>query len=297
MKNLLDKAICFAVKKHSGAFRKGTNTPYIVHPVEALAIAATMTEDEEVLAGAVLHDTVEDTDTTIAEIRELFGERVAELVAAESENKRREKSSEDTWKIRKEETLEHLKTAPREVKIITLGDKLSNMRAIFKDYVVLGDKVWDRFNQKDKNEHYWYYSSIAELLSELEEYPAWQEYDVLSSHVFNENNPKIDFYTEKRDDIEISISISLVDGELILEGNELGETVDSLRGMGEDFDYSLSLDKDNTARLFEKLKISNETNFRKLELIRDKFAKDKSIFGLEKFCEDNSIETKYFSWP
>lgn len=186
MQKLLDKATCFAVEKHSGSFRKGTKTPYIVHPVEALAIAATMTDDEEVLAGAVLHDTVEDTDTTIEEVEELFGKRVAELVAAESEDKRREKSSEDTWKIRKEETLEHLKTAPKEVKIITLGDKLSNMRAIYKDYVVLGDDLWNRFNQKDKNEHYWYYSSIAELLSELKDFPAWQEYSELIKKVFSD---------------------------------------------------------------------------------------------------------------
>ena len=79
---ILDKAIIFAVNAHRGQFRKGSDTPYILHPMEAAAIVGTMTADDEVLAAAVLHDTVEDTGTTIEQIREQFGERVAALVSA-----------------------------------------------------------------------------------------------------------------------------------------------------------------------------------------------------------------------
>ena len=57
-----------------GQFRKGTQIPYILHPLEAAAIVGTMTTEPEVIAGAVLHDVVEDTDTTIDEIAELFGD-------------------------------------------------------------------------------------------------------------------------------------------------------------------------------------------------------------------------------
>ena len=66
--DILDKAIVFATKAHSGSFRKGTTTPYIVHPMEASAIVATMTDDKIILAAAVLHDVVEDTDYTIDDI-------------------------------------------------------------------------------------------------------------------------------------------------------------------------------------------------------------------------------------
>lgn len=183
---LLDKAIIFAVNAHRGQLRKGTNTPYILHPMEAAAIVGSMTDDDEVIAAAVLHDTVEDTAATIEEIRERFGDRVAELVAAESENKREDKPAASTWKIRKEETIEHLKTAPKEVKILTLGDKLSNIRSICRDYEAQGDALWQRFNQKDKNEHRWYYKSIADCLSDLCEYPAYKEYAFLVEKTFGE---------------------------------------------------------------------------------------------------------------
>ena len=183
---LLDKAICFAVKAHSGSVRKGTETPYIVHPMEVVAIVATMTNDFNVLAGAVLHDVVEDTEYTIDEIRAEFGDSVAGLVGAESENKREDLPSEATWKVRKQETLEHLLHAPVEVKMITLGDKLSNIRAIYRDYSVLGDKVWERFNQKDKNEHAWYYCGVAKKLGELSETFAYREYVELVEKVFGE---------------------------------------------------------------------------------------------------------------
>lgn len=183
---ILDKAIIFAVNAHRGQFRKGSDTPYILHPMEAAAIVGTMTADDEVLAAAVLHDTVEDTGTTIEQIREQFGERVAVLVSAESENKREDQPAASTWKIRKVETIEHLKIAPIEVKMLTLGDKLSNIRSMYRDHLCLGDKLWQRFNQKDKNEQLWYYKSIAECLSDLAEYPAYREYTDLVENVFAE---------------------------------------------------------------------------------------------------------------
>lgn len=165
MGTLLNKAIVFATSAHEGQLRKGTQIPYILHPLEVAAIVGTMTTDDEIIATAVLHDVVEDTDTTVEQIKERFGDHVAALVSSESEDKRENLSAESTWKIRKQETIDHLKTAPIEVKMITLGDKLSNIRAIHRDYNAIGDELWQRFNQKDKNEHYWYYRSIAECLA------------------------------------------------------------------------------------------------------------------------------------
>ncbi len=76
----LDRAIIFAVKAHAGTERRGKGFPYIVHPMEAMEIVATMTPDQELLAAAALHDTVEDTSVTIEDIRAQFGDRVASLV-------------------------------------------------------------------------------------------------------------------------------------------------------------------------------------------------------------------------
>ena len=185
MGQLLDKAIIFATNAHSGQHRKGTPLPYILHPLETAAIVSTMTADDEIIVGAVLHDVVEDADVAVEEIEKLFGAHVAFLVASESENKRKDSPAESTWKIRKQETINHLKTAPTDVKMITLGDKLSNMRAICRDFNAIGDELWQRFNQKDKAQHSWYYNELAECLAELKDYPAYSEYVSLVKKTFS----------------------------------------------------------------------------------------------------------------
>jgi len=182
---LVTRAVLFAAEAHDGAHRKSSHIPYIVHPMEAAAIAASVTEDEHVIAAAVLHDVVEDTDVTEEQVEALFGRRVAELVGSDSEDKREQIPAEDTWRIRKEESLELLRhTDDIGVKIIFLADKLANIRALYRDIRKKGDEVWQIFNQKDPAQHGWYYRTIALLTSELKEHVAWQEYDRLTKMIF-----------------------------------------------------------------------------------------------------------------
>ena len=182
---LFEEAVLFAVNAHSGMKRKKEEIPYILHPLEVAAITSSMTTDERVLAAAVLHDTVEDTPVTIEEITEKFGKRVAELVSSETENKRKNLPPGDTWKIRKEESLEVLKkTKDTDIKRIWLGDKLSNMRSYFRLKASLGNGFWNSFNQHDPAMQEWYYRSVAELTSELKETSAWKEYNILLDIVF-----------------------------------------------------------------------------------------------------------------
>ena len=164
--------------------RKGTDIPYILHPMEAAAIVGSMTSDPCLLAAAVLHDVVEDTPITLETIRREFGDRVAELVAAESETKRYDDCTPVSWTQRKQDTLDRLSTASTEAKTVALGDKLANIRAIKRDYSILGDKLWERFNVKDPAMHGWYYGALVDSLSELCAYPAWQEYKQLVNEVF-----------------------------------------------------------------------------------------------------------------
>ena len=77
-----------------------------------------------------------------------------------------------------------MKESSLSVKMIALGDKLSNIRAMYSDYKEIGDKLWARFNQKSKLEHGWYYRSIAEATKELSAFHAWQEYSRLVREVF-----------------------------------------------------------------------------------------------------------------
>lgn len=185
--SLMDRAIVFATRAHSGTYRKGTKIPYIVHPIEAAAIVATITDDPDMIAAAVLHDVVEDTDATVDEIRLFFNDRIADLVEAESEDKRKDRPAQETWMVRKMETLEFLRNeADRDAKILALADKLSNMRAIHRDQNTIGDKLWERFNEKDKSKHGWMYRQVAIALSELSDTFAWQEYDELVRKTFEE---------------------------------------------------------------------------------------------------------------
>ncbi|MCC8138931.1 MAG: phosphohydrolase, partial [Lachnospiraceae bacterium] len=116
-----------------------------------------------------------------------FGKRVAAYVGSETENKRRDLPPESTWELRKQETLSYLwNRADRGAKMLALADKLSNLRSIERDTRKIGDRIWERFNQKDKAKHAWLYRQTAEALRDLEEYPAWREFDQLVKTVFEE---------------------------------------------------------------------------------------------------------------
>ena len=183
--SLLDRAIVFAVRAHAGTERRGKGFPYIVHPMEALEIVATMTSDQELLAAAALHDTVEDTDVTIDDIRAEFGERVAALVAAESDTVAEGVSETDSWRARKVAGIERLASASHDAKIVALGDKLSNMRAIARDYAVQGDALWSLFHAPDPSDHAWRYHALADALRELQDTFAFREFEQLIHEVFD----------------------------------------------------------------------------------------------------------------
>lgn len=180
-KVLINEAIIFATRAHGDQVRKGTETPYILHPLEAGIIASKMTEDPEVIAAAILHDVMEDADVTHLELAKVFSERVADLVDGESEDKSK------TWKERKSATLDKLGSLEdRAELILVLADKLSNIRAIHRDHRAIGDEVWERFNVKDKSQQGWYYKGIVQGLSSLKGTDAYDEFVRLVGEVFGE---------------------------------------------------------------------------------------------------------------
>ena len=181
---LLDRAIVFAVRAHTGTERRGKGFPYIVHPMEAVEIVATMTNDQELLAAAALHDTVEDTDTTIEQIRAEFGDRVAALVATESDEPHQSGDSIENWRARKQAAIDRIVSAPLDSKMVALGDKLSNMGAIARDYAKQGDKLWNLFHSKDRKDHEWHYRGLANALSDLRDTFAYKEFERLVEEVF-----------------------------------------------------------------------------------------------------------------
>ena len=183
--NVLNEAIVFATKAHEGQTRKFAKTPYIMHPLEVATIISTMTDELEVMAAGLLHDTIEDCGVDPLEIRDKFGSRVFQLVLSETEDKHPGKSEEETWQQRKEESLMVLEhTTDIDVKRLWLGDKLSNIRSFYRAYLVDGHKIWVNLHQKDPKMQAWYYRSIAKSLHELNRTAAYREYNLLVEEIF-----------------------------------------------------------------------------------------------------------------
>lgn len=182
---LFDKAAHFAINAHANTERRGKGFPYVIHVFEAAEIVATISADQELLAAAALHDTVEDTDITVDQIREEFGQRIADLVASESEESVSGVSETESWRERKQAAIDRLAKSSHDAKIVALGDKLSNMRAIARDYAEIGDKLWSRFHAPNGiSDHEWHYRGLAQSLSELSDTFAYKEFISLIDQVF-----------------------------------------------------------------------------------------------------------------
>lgn len=181
----VDKAIKFAVDAHANTERRGKGFPYVIHVLEAMEIVASMSNDPELLAAAALHDTVEDTGVTVEEIKSGFGEKVANLVKAESDVIDSSVSETESWRSRKQAAIDRLSSASLEAKMVALGDKLSNMRAIARDYKKSGDKLWEIFHAPGgKSDHEWHYRGLAKALSDLEGTDAYAEFISWIDEVF-----------------------------------------------------------------------------------------------------------------
>jgi len=173
----IDKAIIFAAKKHAGQPRKGTDIPYIVHPIEVMKILIENNCSEKAVIAGILHDTIEDAGVRPHEIRNKFGKDILELVQTESEDKSK------SWEERKQATIYHLKSASLETRLVCCADKLANIRSMADDKAAVGDKLWERFNAT-KDRIKWYYQGVSSAMVELENYPMYKELNALINEVF-----------------------------------------------------------------------------------------------------------------
>ena len=173
---MLNEAIIYAMEKHKKQRRKGTNLPYIVHPLAVMSILQQMGAGEELLCAGVLHDTLEDTDATEEEIRK-FGDRVYDLVKSHTDDKSL------PWRERKEIALANVSKADSEEQMLVLADKLANIRDIERDYKLLGDKLWTLFREPYEQQK-WYYHGGVQALRKLYCEPMYQEFAMRVENVF-----------------------------------------------------------------------------------------------------------------
>lgn len=185
MSRLKDLALDFATKAHEGQYRKATSEPYIVHPINVANMLEEAGFQEEVIVAGLLHDTVEDTTVTIEEIRNIFGENVAKMVASNTENK------ELGWEARKQHTISSLVNAPFEVKALVVADKLDNLTQLKRDSKTLGeDELWKSF-KRGREKQKWYYEGVLNsAFKNLSHYKApdyFYNYKNLFQEFFGEN--------------------------------------------------------------------------------------------------------------
>lgn len=167
-KELIPRAFSFAFRAHQDSVRKGSKIPYITHPLDVASILLRYNVSENLIAAALLHDVVEDEGVSYEELEASFGEKIKNLVKAVSEPLDLIHSDPDktkSWRKRKEHTLNSLKNANYETKILSCADKLANIIDMIHDFEEQGDVIWDRFNAP-KSDQKWYYTSLVEVFEE-----------------------------------------------------------------------------------------------------------------------------------
>ncbi len=154
-------ALEFARAAHGDQVRKGTRIPYLSHLLGVASLVLDAGGVEDLAIAGLLHDTVEDTNITVEDVAEAFGERVAAIVAACSDTQERPKPP---WRERKERYLAHLDSpeTSTDVLLVSVADKLHNARAILADYRAVGNDLWNRFNV-GRDGQLWYYRSLVEV--------------------------------------------------------------------------------------------------------------------------------------
>jgi (p)ppGpp synthase/HD superfamily hydrolase len=153
-------AIDLAARAHHQQVRKGTEIPYIVHPLAVASTLIRINSPEPVVIAALLHDVLEDTPVTFEKILGQFGPEVADLVTALSEP---DKTA--PWENRKTHTIDYLeKKADDDVLIVALADKLDNIRAIREGLERDGERFWERFNRPRESQR-WYYERLESVFS------------------------------------------------------------------------------------------------------------------------------------
>src|SRR5439155_8577255 len=138
----LDEALALAATAHREQRRKGSDIPYIQHPVHVGILLLKHGFAEDVVIAGLLHDVVEDTSVGIEHIAGRFGAEVARLVGGVTEQKADEGGAERPWRVRKEEQLQHLQKADAPAAALKAADALHNCQTTLADVRAQGAAAW-----------------------------------------------------------------------------------------------------------------------------------------------------------
>lgn len=190
---LRNRALNFAARAHRTQLRKGTaqdgnpyndllgsGVPYLAHAAGVGMLLLEHRAPEHVVAAGILHDVLEDTPVTYEVLLEVFGAEIADLVRAESAP---DKSL--PWRARKAHTIEHLKSAPHEVRLVAAADKLHNLQSMKADLEDLGSDLWERFNAPVEDQAR-YHRAVSQAVSKggADDHPLFAQLEAAVISVF-----------------------------------------------------------------------------------------------------------------
>lgn len=172
----LMRGIAIASRAHDGHYRKGSGVPYISHPMSVMLIAASVTNDEDVLLAALFHDILEDVPENYsrAEMEDEFGPRVVEIVEGVTKD-----SSLPSWQERADAYLEQLSHGGEESVIVAAADKFHNLSQTLEDLDRDGHALWQRFRSTPSQQLWWYTSVRSVIAERLPGMPLLDDLDVL----------------------------------------------------------------------------------------------------------------------
>lgn len=154
----IQKAIQTAIQYHTGQFRKGKDVPYIIHPFGVGLILSLVSKNENIICAGILHDTLEDTDLTKENLKQMFGQEVFKIV-----NDLTEQNKSLPWAERKRLALEHVKNMSQDSILVKSADVLHNLTDQINDYKNEGEAMFKRFNASKDMQLERYTKLIGEL--------------------------------------------------------------------------------------------------------------------------------------
>lgn len=166
---LLERAMLLALRAHEGQMRKDAPMPYIVHPVEVALILARQGFSDTVLAAALVHDVVEDTTVSLADVRTELGDAVAALVAPVTHD------DSLSWEEKKQAYIDTIRSASEDVKALSTADKIANAHSLLAAYAREGAAVWQYFN-RGRDKKLWFENAMLAMLRETWQHPLVDEY-------------------------------------------------------------------------------------------------------------------------
>ncbi len=176
--NIVEKAMRIAVRAHTGQTRKDSDLPYISHPFMVALTLMKYDFPDTVIAAALVHDVLEDTDFPPEKLREELGEEVFALVQS--------LTNDDalSWEEKKKKYIETVRNGPEGAKAISVADKIHNAESLLIAHAAQGPAIWEHFN-RGKEKKMWFEEEMLKMLKETWQHPLVDEYERLVAKMKN----------------------------------------------------------------------------------------------------------------